>query len=49
MDQVAYKLNLPSSAKIHLVFHVSQLKAFKGIVLAVTHIPERFGGNIYFG
>jgi len=42
IDENAYKLKLSDSAKIHLVFHLSLLKAFKGNP-SQTYLPLCYG------
>ncbi|XP_074291954.1 uncharacterized protein LOC141618774 [Silene latifolia] len=44
MGKDSYKLTLPDTAKIHKVFHVSQLKAFRGNIFAAPHIPNWMQG-----
>lgn len=40
IGRVAYKLLLPPTARIHDVFHVSQLRAVVGQVPMVTNLPS---------
>lgn len=42
IGKVAYCLQLPSSVKIHNVFHVSQLKRYEGKANYVNHVPLTF-------
>jgi hypothetical protein len=45
---MAYKLDLPSSSKVHLVFHVSCLKLFHGTLVPIKPtLPILTRGEIH--
>ncbi|KAL6194999.1 hypothetical protein ACLB2K_030621 [Fragaria x ananassa] len=45
IGQVAYKLKLPDSAKVHLVFHVFLLKKIGDKTVTVAHLPPNLDPN----
>ena len=46
VGKVAYKLELPPQAKIHPVFHVSQLKRIKGPLSSTSHLPPELTADL---
>ena len=42
ISHVAYKLKISTTAQIHPVFHVCQLKSFSGVLTKLAHVPPWF-------
>ncbi|KAI4324259.1 hypothetical protein L6164_023812 [Bauhinia variegata] len=46
VGKVAYKIKLPEGARIHPVFHVSQLKAASGNIAVEPELPAEWEGDV---
>lgn len=48
IGQVAYRLQLPETSKVHPVFHISQLKRAIGTLPSSITIPDQFNSEVEF-